>query len=425
MKHLFALPLLLLLASPAFAQQTMLRGTVLDSLSRDPLPGVNVVVKGTIIGTATDVDGRFSFEVRSLADTLQISYISFNTKLVPIAGRTNFSIRLQPDVITQEEVVVIGYGTIKAADVTGAISTVGREELDDIPVPNLAQALQGRVAGVEVQQTSTRPGQTGQIRIRGTRSLTASNNPLLVVDDVPFEGSINGLNPSNIQSIQVLKDASATAIYGSRGANGVIIVTTRRGSAGRPQVTYNAYQGINTVSKRYETFSGPEFIALRETAGFQPYTEAEQAAIAADAYTDWQDLLYQNGVTIDHHLNVSGGTESTTYSFGGGYYNESAVTPGIAYERYSLNASIRQDIGSRLNVGFSSNSSHGISEGESASFIYPILTLTPISPAYDENGEIANVTAYPNEDYYSPLLLENTDNWIYGNGCTSMSSGLT
>lgn len=392
------------------AQQSV-SGKVTDANTEEALPGVNIIVKGTSRGTATDLDGSFKLNVHSLNDTLMVSYLGYETMAVPIDGRTTINISLRQQTLTGEEVVVVGYGQQQKSDVTGSIASVSAKDVSEVPVANVSQALQGRTAGVQVQQTSTRPGQTAQIRIRGTRSLTASNNPLIVVDDVPFEGSLNDLNTNNIQSIEVLKDASATAIYGSRGANGVILVTTKQGRSGKPQITYNAYQGINTVARRYQVFDAQEFINMRNLSGYQPYTNRELESMRTGNYTDWQDQMYDNGTISNQQLNVSGGTATTRYSFGGGYYDETAVTPGQEFQRYSLHMNISQDIGDRIKVGLKSNNSYNITEGESASFMYPILTTTPLDPAYDSTGAIVQIPGYPNENQYSPLLLNKKNTW--------------
>ena len=230
----------------------------------------------------------------------------------------------------------------------------------DVPSANITQALQGRIAGVDMEQTSTKPGATMQIRIRGTRSLNASNDPLVVLDGIPFGGSIGDINPSSIKSIDILKDASATAIYGSRGANGVILITTNKGQSGqKAQFTYNSYFGLKKVFAQYPMMDGPEFVALRAASG--RYTNGVDES--DDVNTNWQDLFYKNGMVTSHDLGVSGGTEKGSYSFGVGYYRDEAVLPGQNYSRFSIRGTLDQEIGKYFRFGFITNNNYSITKG--------------------------------------------------------------
>lgn len=388
-------------------------GTVTDAQTGDPLVGVNILVVGTSMGGITNVNGHYSLTVPSLQDTLRFSYIGYQTKVVPISGRQTINIKLVSKVITGQQLVVVGYGTQQKGQVTGSISTVTAEDLNDVPaVTNISQALRGQVAGVRIQSTSTRPGASARIRIRGTRSLTASNAPLIVVNNIPYGGSLNDLNVNNIKSIEVLKDAAATAIYGSRGANGVILVTMKDGRPGPAQITYSGYMGVNTVARRYQVFNGPEFIAMRNLAGYRPYTNREMENKRTEDYTNWQDLMYTHGRVASHQLTISGGTDLTTYAVGGGYFYESTVLPGISFKKYSLNASLNQEIGDRIEIGFHNITTYQVRKGQSAGFMYPILTLTPLSPAFvDSTGALVRRPSYPNETYYNPLFVNKEKRW--------------
>jgi TonB-dependent SusC/RagA subfamily outer membrane receptor len=233
------LMLLCLIPLWAFGQNAVVKGLVKDT-NGDGIIGASVLQKGTTNGTVTDLDGNFTLNVPKNS-VLQVSFIGYKTTEVPVEGKSSLTITLVEDSKALEEVVVIGYGTARKSDVTGSIASVGGEKLREVPSTDITQALQNRVAGVDMSQTSTQPGASMQIRIRGTRSLTASNDPLIVLDGVPFMGSISDINPNDIKSMDILKDASSTAIYGSRGANGVILITTEKGSKGAAaKVTYKS-----------------------------------------------------------------------------------------------------------------------------------------------------------------------------------------
>ncbi|MCK9331132.1 MAG: TonB-dependent receptor plug domain-containing protein, partial [Candidatus Cloacimonetes bacterium] len=314
--------LMMFLVYALWAQPHEVSGTVSDS--RGPLIGVSVKVVGTNTVSVTDRNGEFRITAGP-GDQLEFSYIGYQTLVVELDQRRILDIQMEEDSLVLEEVVVVGYGTMRKSDVTGAISSIRESEIKEVPVANINQALQGRLAGVQVAQTSTRPGQTGRIRIRGSRSLNASNDPLIVVDGIPFDGSMNDLNTGDITGVDVLKDASATAIYGSRGANGVILITTDRGQAGKPKVSYNGFGGIKEVARKYEVFDAEEFIKLRQIAGAFTNMPQEDEFYASGGTTNWQDLMYQQGYVTQHDLNVSGGTENAVYSAGGGYYKETTI----------------------------------------------------------------------------------------------------
>ncbi len=397
----------------AAAQGVSVTGTVHDAASGLPIVGVTIVEAGnTSVGTVSDTEGRFTLQgVSSLNATLSVSSIGYRSVQVPLNGATHINIELSEDAELIEDVVVVGYGVQRRSDVTGAIATVDDRMLKEVAGANMTQALQGRVAGITISQNSTRPGQSGQIRIRGARSLSASNDPLIVLDGIPFEGSMNDINPGDIKSINILKDASATAIYGARGANGVILITTYRGTPGKARVTYNGSFGIKEVAQRYEVFNAEEFIRLRQLAGAYSNLPQEDAMIAAGKETDWQDLMYQSGRTTQHDMSISGGNDYGQYSMGMGFYNETTVLPGQDFTRYSLRASIDQEITKWLSIGMSSNNSYGVTNGESASPLYSMLALSPISPAYNDDGSLFEQPNNPNLPNFNPLTIKNTDSW--------------
>jgi TonB-linked SusC/RagA family outer membrane protein len=409
--------LLLFLLIPFWlsAQNISVTGTVTDK-NGESLIGVSVIVKGTSQGTATDIDGNYTLNVAGNA-TLQFSYVSYLPQEVAVGGKTRIDVTLEEDVQALEEIVVIGYGTQRREAITGSVASVNAATIREMPSGNITQSLQGRIAGVEMTQNSSRPGATMDIRIRGSRSLTASNDPLVVLDGIPFAGSLSDVNPNDIKSIDILKDASATAIYGSRGANGVILVSTFKGETtawSKPVVTYNGYYGVKTLLNRYPMMNGEEFLAWRTEAQKNGASFTLGADEDESLNTDWQDLLFENGMTTSHDVGISGITQGGGYSFGVGYYDETAVLPGQGYERFSLRGSFDQKIGKRLKVGISSISSYGITEGERDSPLGAMLAITPLTNPYNADGSLKTDRMYVNnmDTYYNPLTVGSLgDKW--------------
>jgi len=388
------LMLFLLVHSVALAQNVTVKGTVTDDTG-EPLPGVTVTVAGmTATGTVTNLDGNYELAVPGDAQ-LVFSFVGFTQQTIDVNNRTSIDVTLKPDLIGLQEVVVIGYGTQRKEAVTGSVASVGGEQMREVPSSNITQALQGRVAGVEMSQTSTKPGAAMQIRIRGTRSLNASNDPLVVLDGIPFAGSISDISPGDIKSIDILKDASATAIYGSRGANGVILVTTNKGTKGQKATfTFNSYYGVKDAIE-FPMMNGPEFAALRAARG--QYTNSLDESDDVD--TNWQELLYRTGIVTSNDFSVSGGMDKGSFSFGMGYYKDEAVLPGQQYERISLRASIDQEIGEYFRVGFSSNSNYSISDGNNLS-LYNTLSASPLADPYNEDGTFKRTIRMPSDEQY-------------------------
>ena len=373
----------------ASVQQTkQATGYVADS--QGPLIGATVKEKGTSNGTVTDFNGFFSLNVKPGA-TLVVSYVGYESQ--EIKAGDNVKVNLKEDGHVVNEVVVIGYGTQRREAVTGSVANIGGEKLNQIAATNAAQALQGRVAGVLMTQTSSKPGAEMQIRIRGQRSLSASNDPLIVLDGIPFMGQLSDINPTDIKSMDILKDASATAIYGSRGANGVIIITTVKGSQGTPaKVTYNGYVSFKKVFHKYPMMDGPTFTKFRQYAGKYQNSLDEND----NTNTDWQDLYYRTGVSHNHDLGVAGGTNGGSYSFGAGYYHDESVVPTEGYDRISLRGNFDQSVGKYFRFGLSTNNSYRKTKG--VNNMYNVLGSTPISSPYDENGNLKRYNALPADD---------------------------
>lgn len=382
LKFLWAMLIMLplMFVSIAAVAQTTATGTVTSS-NGEPLIGVTVLEQGTTNGTITDLDGKFSLQVQSGA-TLEFSFMGYERQSQPASS--NMNIVLEEDTKALEEVVVVGYGTQRKEAVTGSVASVKGDDMRAVAGSNITQSLQGRVAGVEMTQTSSKPGETMQIRIRGTRSLNASNDPLIVLDGIPFAGSLSDINPSDIKSLDILKDASATAIYGSRGANGVIIITTNRGSEGqKAKVSYNGYYGIKTIFAKYPMMNGAQYTELFGAGANPEYTNyGTDEKEGVD--TDWQDLFFDKGMVTSHDVTVTGGTKAGNYSFGVGYYREEAVVPLQDFSRFSLRGSVDQKIGKYFKLGFSTTNNYSITND--CNQMFSILAATPITDPYNEDG---------------------------------------
>ena len=393
----------------AAVQQTrQATGHVEDS--QGPLIGATVMEKGTTNGTVTDFDGNFSLNVQPGA-TLVISYVGYES--MEVKAGDNVQVKMKEDGHVVNEVVVIGYGTQRREAVTGSVANIGGEKLNQIAASNAAEALQGRVAGVLMTQTSSKPGAEMQIRIRGQRSLSASNDPLIVLDGIPFMGQLSDINPADIKSLDILKDASATAIYGSRGANGVIIITTVKGSQGTPaKVTYNGYISIKKPFKKYPMMDGPTFSKFRQVAGKYENSLDE----SADINTDWQDLYYQKGIGYNHDISVAGGTNGGSYSFGAGYYHDESVVPTEGYDRISIRGNFDQKVGEYFRFGLSTNNSYRKTQG--INNIYAVLSSSPISSPYDKDGNLKRFNTLPADQQIvitKDVVERDKDQWLSEN----------
>ena len=393
-RSLGLLLLLCLIPLWSVAQNITVKGIVKDNFG-EPVIGANVTEKGTTNGMITDLDGNFSLTVQKNA-TLVISYIGYITQEIAVKGNANLNITLKEDSKALEEVVVIGYGTARKSDVTGSIASVGGDKLREMPATNITYALQNRIAGVDMAQTSSQPGATMQIRIRGTRSLTASNDPLVVLDGIPFMGNLSDINPGDIKSMDILKDASSTAIYGSRGANGVILITTNKGAQGTPaKFTYNGYVGAKSVFSKYPMMDGKKFAEMRKYAGKFDNSLDE----SDDVNTDWQDLMYRTGMVTSHDVSVAGGTNQGSYSFGAAYYKDQGVIPTQNYTRYSLRGSFDQGVGKYFRFGLTTNSNYNVTKGSNIG-LYNVLANSPIANPYNEDGSLKRTVKINSQDEY-------------------------
>jgi TonB-linked SusC/RagA family outer membrane protein len=394
-------------------QQIKVSGRVVDA-SNNPMVGVNVIEKGTTNGVLTGANGTYAITVASASSILTFSFIGYEITEMTVGNQTTVNMTLTESTTGLNEIVVVGYGTQRREAITGSVASISGSVLRDIPASNFSQSIQGRMPGVELSQTSTRPGSTLQIRVRGARSLTASNDPLVVLDGIPFVGSINEINTNDIKSLDILKDASATAIYGSRGANGVIIITTNKGQKGqKAKVTYNGRTSIDKVFAKFPMMDGPEFVALRTASG--RYTNGLDES--DDVNTDWQDLLYRNGYQMSHDIGLSGGTTNGSYSFGIGYLQDQGIIPTNKFTRYSLRGSIDQEVGKNFKFGFNSNSNYSLNEGGQVG-LYGILSMSPISNPYNTDGTLKRTIKMPLDEQftYTRDIIEGLqDKWLSQN----------
>lgn len=395
----------------SMAQQRVISGLVTES-SGIALPSVSIQEKGTTNGVLTDASGAYRITVTTADPVLIFSFVGYAAQEVTVGTRTNVNITMLTSEIGLDEVVVVGYGTVRKSDVTGSITSIDVDKIRDVPAATVVKALQGKTAGVEIQNIGRQPGAGSQIRIRGSRSLSASNDPLVIVDGIPYGGSVSDIASDDIASIEVLKDASATVIYGSRGSNGVIIITTRKGEAGAIRVNYNGYYGLNTVAREYDLFNAEEFIKFRTVANYTNYMPDEKESMLLGRDVNWQDLCYQTGVTNNHELNFSGGTEKFQYALSGGYYDETGVLPIIKYSRYNVRMAIDQQIGKRFKLGLTSmNSLANTANSQATQMFWPMYSLTPLMVPYENDGTLNKQPAYDTDNTYNPLTLLDQTNW--------------
>jgi TonB-linked SusC/RagA family outer membrane protein len=393
-----------------WAQERTIRGTVTDGETSEALPGVNVVLKGTTIGTITNIEGEYSLSVPNDAATLVFSSVGYSAEEVAINNRSTIDLTLMPDIQALSEVVVVGYGTQEKRDVTAAIASLDKEQISKIPVASGVQAMQGQVAGVDVQSQGGRPGQNVSVQIRGRRSISASNDPLYVIDGIPqtsSQSAIFDINPQDIESMEVLKDAAATAIYGSRGANGVILITTKRGQTGRTVVSYDGYYGVTEALNTVDMMNGAEFAAMkRESRRWDPETRLVQydgvlppdelvfedpielESIAQGRSTDYQDLVLNNGWQTNHQLSVAGGSEKTQFNISLGYFDEQGIIENMDYQRLTARVNLDHQLNSIFKVGTSTLISSSVQNWGSGATLGEAISNNPLGVPYAEDGSL-------------------------------------
>lgn len=452
LSKLLLITLFLMTATLLFAQEKIVSGIVIDNTG-EPVIGASIVIDGTSKGTITGVDGKFTLSNVSNNATLKISYIGYETQMVPVTGKTDMKITLTEDDQTLDEVVVIGYGSVKKSSLTSAVSKMDSKGIENRVMARAETALQGQLAGVSVRSITGEPGADMQIRVRGAASVNASSDPLYVVDGVPIT-TLSGLNPADIESVEVLKDAASAAIYGSRGSNGVVLVTTKKGKSGKPKVSFSASYGFQQLEKKLDVLNSTEWMELyikysdanylaqasnkgvmnvnikdtnaqrlsklgiaAGTSDAPKYTHDERwfnyvsdATKDAHTYTanteglsliDWQDEFYRTAPVQDYGLTVSGGTEHTNYLFSGGYLSQEGIATGSGYDRFTFRTNIESKISKYFTAGvflaptYIRRDGSGLANGKD-SRSHTVLSSTPV--AEPGVGYMTNVE--PNEKYF-------------------------
>jgi TonB-linked SusC/RagA family outer membrane protein len=376
-----------------FSQQITVSGQVSDAQTGDSMPGVNISVKGTTTGTSTDADGNFSLNVPTLQDTLVFSFIGYNSSEEPINGRSTINVSLEQQTIEGQELIVVGYGEQDERDLTGAISRVSPEDFSPGTNTNAVQLLNGNAAGVNVSQVSSAPGGGIKIQIRGAGSINSSNDVLFVVDGLPGVDP-SSLSPNDIESIEVLKDASAASIYGTRAANGVVLVTTKSGGDGETQFSYSTYFGIQQISEQLDVLGGANYMRLINLRGNDPvYSDQEIAAIGSG--TNWQDQIFETAPIQNHQLSVSGGNENSSYYVGLNYFDQDGIVESSSNKKYNARLNIDSNplekLKISLNVNYTREDTKEILFSNAANdFAGPINTAIQFDPTLppelNENG---------------------------------------
>ncbi len=409
-------------------QREKISGTVKDP-SGEPLPGVTIIVEGTTTGTVTDIDGNFSVEANE-GQALIFSFIGFERQRVVVGATTMLDIVMATEENNLEEFVVVGYGMIQKKDITGAVSAISSEELKDQPVASIDQAIAGRLAGVVVTQTTGAPGGGASVRIRGAGSLSAGNEPLYVIDGFPVTNDydqrnnpLNTINPNDIDNIQILKDASATAIYGSRGSNGVILITTKSGKSGISKIDFNVSTGVQQVEKTIDVLNAREFAEYINESRNNAWVNSGPGRSASDPNsvrlnnvmyllpdvlsnpealgegTNWQDEIFRTAQMSNYQLNFSGGNDKTKYFISGGYYTQDGVIINSDLKRYSFRVNVESQMNKRVKVGANITPSYtfsnqSLAEGnwQTGGIIQSAITAAPYLTPYDANGNYTKVT---------------------------------
>lgn len=381
-----------------YAQDIKISGTVISGSDNYPIIGANILVKGTTIGTITDVDGNFSFEAPK-GSTLVVSYIGYQSQEMQVSGNAPIKIVLSEDSEKLDEVIVIGYGSQKKSDMTGGIVAVGNEKLQMVSTNNLMDKLAGQVPGLNITMEKANPSEDQVLRVRGENSLTADNSPLIVLDGIPYSGSLGDIDPDNIENLSVLKDASSAAIYGSRGANGVILIQTKKGKKGTATVSYKGQVGFSQPERRVDVMKGPEYVKfLQDQWAYMNYngviknpedilnvSEIENWKNGIE--TDWQDQIFRTALTNSHQISVSGGTEKTTYMASISRLNQEGVVKDTGMKRTNIALNITQQLGNWLTIGMATQAVQKEYGGIQAG-ISDALCQSPYGQPYNSDGSL-------------------------------------
>ncbi len=428
------LALFLFSVTGAIAQGITVSGKVTDK-DGAAMPGVTVLLKGTSKAVPTDVDGNYTINVPSSSGTLVFSFMGYEPQEVPISNRTTINVQMGSESKALEEVVVVGYGTQKRSDITGSVASVPKDRLSNLPVTDLTQAIQGTTAGLNITQGSSVPGSSGGMRIRGVNSISANTSPFIVLDGTPFFGQINDINANDIESIEILKDASAVAIYGTRGSNGVILVTTKRGKSGEPRVSYNGYYGVEGLANKFEPSSPEAYVQKYKDyliAQGLAQTQVLPNTFEVDNYnagrtTDWLDAATQTGKITEHNLSISGGTDKVQYYLTGGYLNQEGVIKGYQFERASVRSNLDATFTDYLKAGASLYFADHNSDGGRANMLLA-TAMSPYGQVNDDAGNFEIYPMFPELLFANPLLGLTTDRidrrkYITGTAYTELTPG--
>ncbi|WP_167020653.1 TonB-dependent receptor [Chitinophaga sp. Cy-1792] len=400
-------------ATSGIVQGIDIKGKVTDE-SGSPLPGVSVRIKGTSLGTSTGNDGSFALHLPSNGPSVLVfSYMGTTPQEVTVNGdNPSLNIKLKAAIEQQTEVVVVGYGTKKRSDVTGSISSVPKDRLKNQPVSNVLQAIQGSAAGVNIVNNSTRPGSSPAFYLRGLKSISASNAPLIVLDGIPFNGTYNDINPNDIESIDMLKDVSASAIYGARGANGVIMITTKRGKSGKPVIAYNGYAGAEYQTNVVKNMNGEQYReknhwyniqAGRPTAPDLPYLSEQQNYANGVPEVDWQKEISQQGYMHSHELSISGGSDNVKYYVSGTFLKQDGTLKGYQFNRSSIRSNVDINVTSWLKTGVNMFFVNNNEDGGRVS-LFNANSLSPYGTLYNDKGDYAIYPIAPQTLYTNPLI---------------------
>lgn len=389
---------------------------VINDEQGETIIGASVIIKGEDTGTTSDMDGRFTLEAPEGA-ILVISYIGYHTQEVKVRKRSLLRVVLKEDNQLLDEVVVVGYGTVKKSDLTGAVSGVSNRQYKNQPVQRVENILQGRTPGVEVTATSGMPGASMKVRVRGTTSINKSSDPLYVIDGIISSSGLDGINPSDIQSMEILKDASSTAIYGSRGSNGVILITTKQGSEGKAQVTFDASVGLSTVRKQYDLLNAYEYAtALNDIRGSSTISAEDLEAYKNGTKgINWTDLLTRTGITQDYRLAISGGNEKVKYLISGNVLDQEAITIMSDYKRYGIRANIGSEVKPWLTISAKLNASSLHKHNEGGANWLHVTNFSPTMELKDPETGVYNTDPYNmiGSSPYGEMIVNNSDSYSY------------
>ncbi len=405
--------------TPMYAQSITVQGTVSDPIG--PALGATVLEKGTSNGAVTDLEGKYQIKVSSKNAILVFSYVGLQTQEVAVDGRTVINVTLQENEML-EEVVVVGYGVQKKSDITGSVASVDKARLEKLPVTNVLQAIQGASAGITISQSSSIPGDAPAAQVRGNNSINASGQPYIVVDGVPINntgGSLNDIAASDIESVEILKDASATAIYGTNGSNGVILITTKHGKNGAPKVKYSGYIGWETFSNKLEFCNGEQMIQrykdyCAQNAGETMYNDYVKYANEWENYQsgteiDWvYDVASQTGIISDNNVSISGGTDKVRYFVSGDFMDQRGVLKGYNYKRYTMRTNIDADVTSYLTIGTNSSISSHNRDGGRVNFLNA-QAMSPYGKLYEDDGSYCIYPMYSESLWANPMINTTED----------------